>query len=301
MSSYPWELAYLARVAAHPEVTPTEANIPLTFEEYSSLFTLSPSEPMGSRLDEFAVHFRKTVLYALFEVEKSQESRDKLREQLNRLAGLSEDVLSFDLWCPDNGDAIFHAGLWNPVSGALQAYATYMLIELCANVWFAHCGEGAPYGPAPRHHSFTGNPRFMVPGTGPLPPPSPSSPQSSAEGYIPDPRVEAPSSRIATAEDAEDGCPICRFIPVVEGETMLTVLPCKGSKEHFFHAICIDPWFVERKKQECVYRCEQRKNPPPSLPATTVTEPIAVGPGEEHSDYDFTFTFPDEPYASDEE
>lgn len=270
-----YEIAYAARKAAHPEVNLDNNNKPITFEEYSDLLQLSPAEPLGSRIDEFAVHFLNSTQPVFVGI--TPEYILGVQEQLERVA-LLVGALTYRAWLQDNRTNISQFTQWNSESGCMVAYRQYTFREACAHVWTKHVAQGGPYGPAPRHHFLRGTPRFNIPGQEPPPPP-------------PRPTVEPPSSRLATAEDIADGCPIClNLTPMTLGETLLTVLPCDGSKEHFFHPGCILPWFVERGGQDCVYRCTQRMVPPPPPPPIAVEEQVP-----EHENYDYTFTFPDGP------
>lgn len=252
-----WELAFEMRQAAHPEIDiPTKL---LTFEEYSTLYSLSSAEPLGSRLDEYAEHFLRATRFISIR-EPTSQTLDHEKKKLERVALLiGIKTFAENPYAPQP-EAPYR------YSSSMYRYQNYVFMKSCWLVWTAHTALGAPYGPNPRHIYLQGKPGFRRPH--PRPPPQPA--------------CEPTSLRPATAEDASDLCAICR-IPIELGETLM-LLPCEGHAGHAFHPDCITEWFTAMGKQQCVYHCVQR-------PVSFVYLPEAP----EHSDYDYSFTFPDGP------
>lgn len=249
---YGYAYAFAARKAAHPEVDALAAKEPMTFEEYSNFYSLDPAEPLGSRLDEFREHLTFTTNGG--RLPHDQETLEKL----GRLA-LAVGVKTFEAWQPTSG----YTNHVDCIS--VNLYKIYVMDEVCAYVWGPHIASRGPYGPQPRHHFFSGDPRFELP-------------------KPPVPVLEPPVQRAATSTEAGEACIICRFGMIALGET-ITVLPCAGHPGHFFHPDCIDPWF-EAVGQRCPLNCAQRVLP---------IEKPREEPLPEHNDYNYAYTFRDGP------
>lgn len=219
--------AIAARKAAHPEVDLVAAKNPMTFEEYSTLFSLSTAEPLGSRVDEFAAHFQNSV--QMYSIDFPHWPHfDTARDQLNRVAALI-GLPTFETWAllKSFGSADGYMGY---ARYSLDVYEDLVFKEACAQVWVPHISGNGPYGPALRYWRLNQE-RFALPGQwGQLDPPPPP----------PSPPAEPPTLRPATAVDILDFCPICRYVPIVIGET-LSILPCEGGhNKHWFHPDCIN-------------------------------------------------------------
>lgn len=264
-----YEKALAARQAAHPEVDAASARETKSFEEYSRLYNLDPTEPLGSRIDEFTEHFLRSVDPSDHEA-AMPEYLELIKGTLKHLDRVSLVIggRTFEAWRQHSlGMPNGRRDTDQEYLRAVDLYKLYVLHEACASAWAPHLLAGPPYGPRPRHIWLRRKPRFSIPRRLP-----------------PQPTLEPPTHRAATAEDVADCCSICRYVPIKLGETLM-VLPCKDRFGHWFHPECILPWFEEKGKQGCVYRCPQREIP--------VVDPIPA----EHNNYNYSFTFPDGPYA----
>lgn len=177
----------MARQAAHPEVSLTQASRPMTFEEYSELLELSPREPLCSRLDEYAVYFSIAA-----DEDEWYPSRHLL-ETIERVDQMAVQI----------GAQTFHQWLQNHPEeegmvdiDSFYAYSDYLFEQTCGPIWDAHLAAGAPYGPELRHELFHKIRRFRIP--------------RSRRTWRTGPDLEPPTYRDATAEDVADCCPICQ-------------------------------------------------------------------------------------------
>lgn len=256
------------RERIHGEISSTpQSQIPMTFEEYSTLYSLSPLGPLGSRIDEWAEHYTESLDISSLQPLDFDDQMVEM-ESISRVA-VRIGHPRFDEW--------MHARFGRYEDGnpgfklhQMGRYTQLILEEIVALAWIPHINSGLPFlGPSLRHRWLHWVERFWLPTqhTTDLHPDAP-------------PSVEAPTVRDATAEDALDFCPIC-LVPIEVGEPLM-VLPCRTARgKHWFHPECSENWSHEKHRQACVYSCVQRL--------------FSTGPGApgEHHEYDGSFTFAD--------
>lgn len=175
-----YEYAHAVRLAAHPEVASTlEGQRPVTFEEYSLFYNLSSSEPLGSRVDEYADHFMLSVKLTGVGPDISNELVTA-EANLDRVAILI-GAQTFRQWlhAPAVLPNDINQGLVSTIKGWLSiytappkyvnyqsmwAYKQYVLTEACAYIWHPHVLSLGPFGPSLLHFTLRNKgPRFLLP------------------------------------------------------------------------------------------------------------------------------------------
>lgn len=257
------EKAFMARTLAHPEVSFTASHKLMTFEEYSILYSLSPAEPLGSRIDEYATQYLQAGIDLLFSG-TTRSHITRLQADVNRMALLINAPVLSD-WEPNHTELINKTSQWvGPVVGPTITYKEWLFFELIAHVWLPYTAAPPPsftaedgstvstYGPCLNHRDLRFDERFATPGQWP----APLYPRPS---WQPDPNMEPPLLRPATEVDILEPCPICRYIPIELGET-ISVLPCEGGLDkHIFHPHCklkpqkIEPYSPEFPHIRSIY------------------------------------------------